>query len=820
MSKSNRQTNMQLSAETKSKKQNNLTNCSLPKNIGKNITLLLQENKITEAAKQISELKKDYANSPILWQLDALTCNKNKDFFGALRGFQKVVSLDPGVASHYSNLGLAYENYGEINKAIENYAKAIEIDPNSYITFHNMAVALDKIGDTKGAIENFKSALKIKPEFPEALNNMGALLKKVNRNQEALKCFNLALKYKANYTEALYHIALIYKQEKKIEKAANIFYELSSKFPTNIYYKLNYGLCLSDQRNFSAAIDLFRKIINESPDCGEAYLALGSVQRQLGNISEAIQLFETAILKNSKLAEAHGFLAVCLNQQGNKDAAKTAYEEGLSINPNSLSILTNFGHFHHENNDFDKAFEVYFKAHQLSIPNTEMVHNMYYAVSCMCDWVQTNVLENMYRDVGASDGYSNPFIMMQFEDNPKNQYLRSLKHGKLFFHGKNQFVANNFNRKKSKKIKIGYFSADFHNHATMRLMSGMFRHHDKTKFSIHTFMYGKSGHDDQTSIARQYSDEFCNVSMQSDEEIVKAVKKLDLDIAIDLKGYTKETRSQLFSHRLAPIQINFLGYPSTMGVEFIDYIIADKILIPETLKKYYSEKVIYMPDTYQPNDNTRQIAATKMTRKTLGVAEDAFLMCCMNNNYKVTRNEFEIWLKILGKVENSVLVFLATNKFAVSNIREAAKKRGIDKNRILFVPKLGYAEHLERLTLFDLFLDTFRINGHTTTSDALWSGLPVVTKIGNQFAARVAASLLYASNLPELVTETNEEYEALILELATNPKKLATVRQKLKNNRAKMPLFDTEKYTKNFETALSIAHQRYIDNSPLSDIIF
>lgn len=791
---------------------------TLPKNVSQNIASLLKRKKINEAANQISKLKNKYSRSPVLWQLDALVCNENKDYFGALQGFQKVVILEPDVASNYSNLGLAYENYGNFEKALENYSKAIEIEPNSHLAYHNMAVALDKQGNIEDSIKSFQSALKIKPEFPEALNNLGALLKKVNRFDEALRCLNLALKFNPNYAEASFNSALIFKQKKQFEKAAEIFNELAKKYPSNIYYIMNFGLCLIEQRSFSEASELFNKIIKEHPDCGEAYLALGAIERHFGNNSQAIKLFEIAITKNSKLEDAYGMLAVCLNLQGMQAEAKAAYHKALEINPSSINILTNFGNFYHEHDEFDKAFETYFKAHQLSLPNTDTVHNLYYSASAMCDWVQTNVLETMFKDVGASYGYSNPFIMMQFEDNPRNQYLRSVKHGKTFLHAKKRFKFPNSKKQSSEKIKIGYFSADFHNHATMRLMSGMFRHHDKSKFSIYSFMYGRSIHDEQTSIARQYSDEFHDISKQGDKEVVEFVRKIDLDIAVDLKGFTKETRSQLFSYGLAPIQINFLGYPSTMGVDFIDYIVADKILIPEFFQKDYAEKIIYMPNSYQPNDNTRQISDTKMTRKSLGVPEDAFLMCCMNNNYKITRTEFEIWLKILEKVDNSFLIFLATNKFAVKNIMEAARKRGIEKRRILFVPKLPYANHLERLTLFDLFLDTFRINAHTTASDALWSGLPVVTKVGNQFAARVAASLLYAVNLPELVTETAEEYETLILDLATNKEKLTSIRKKLQANIKSAPLFDTAGYTKHFEEKLLSAFERHSLSLPPSHI--
>ncbi|QVL45098.1 MAG: hypothetical protein KFB94_07375 [Methylophilaceae bacterium] len=302
-------------------------------------------------------------------------------------------------------------------------------------------------------------------------------------------------------------------------------------------------------------------------------------------------------------------------------------------------------------------------------------------------------------------------------------------------------------------------------------------------------------------------------------EVVEHARADQLDIAIDLMGYTSKNRSEIFQYRLAPIQINYLGYPSSMGADFMDYIIADPILIPTEQRKNYHEKVIYLPHSYIPSDNERAIGSTSTKRLDFGLPETHFVFCCFNNSYKISPHEFDIWMRLLQKVPNSVLWLSKSNESAETNLRKEAELRSISPSRLIFAEKIpDIKEHLARLKHADLFIDTFNYNAHTTASDALWAGLPIVTKQGKQFAARVASSLLHAVGLPELVTTTEEEYEALILELATNPEKLQTIKTKLEQNRLKEPLFDTHRYTRNFEKGLWQAHQLYLQGKPAQDI--
>jgi predicted O-linked N-acetylglucosamine transferase (SPINDLY family) len=295
-------------------------------------------------------------------------------------------------------------------------------------------------------------------------------------------------------------------------------------------------------------------------------------------------------------------------------------------------------------------------------------------------------------------------------------------------------------------------------------------------------------------------------------------REIGIDIAVDLAGFTALARTDIFAYRAAPIQVNYLGYPGTTGAEYIDYIIADSTLIPSKSQQYYSEKVVYLPNSYQVNDRKRVTANKVFTREELGLPIEGFIFCCFNNIFKITPGTFDGWVRILKAVNSSILWLLEDNPIAVLNLRKEAKFRGLDPNRLVFAKKINSSEHLARHYVADLFIDTLPYNAHTTASDALWTGLPVLTCAGESFASRVAASLLNAIELPELITTTQEQYEATAIDLANNPEKLKAIKYKLKRNRLTTALFDTPRFTKHIEAAYKQMYERYQADLPLNNI--
>src|SRR5262249_20308746 len=305
-------------------------------------------------------------------------------------------------------------------------------------------------------------------------------------------------------------------------------------------------------------------------------------------------------------------------------------------------------------------------------------------------------------------------------------------------------------------------------------------------------------------------DKFLDVRNRSDRDVASLARNLEIDIAVDLGGFTtRDCRMGIFSMRAAPVQASYLGYAGTTGAEYIDYLIADPTVIPPSSQKYFSEKIVYLPNSYQANDRKRRIADKTFTRAEVGLPEEVFVFCCFNNNYKITPEVFDCWMRVLKRLGNSVLWLFEENTKAASNLRKEAEIRGVHPERLIFAKRMPPPDHLARHRLADLFLDTLPYNAHTTASDALWAGLPVLTRIGETFAGRVAASLLHAIGLTELITSTPQAYEALAIELATNPEKLAAIKRKLANNRLTTPLFDTKLFTKHIEAAYAAMYERY-----------
>jgi predicted O-linked N-acetylglucosamine transferase (SPINDLY family) len=363
---------------------------------------------------------------------------------------------------------------------------------------------------------------------------------------------------------------------------------------------------------------------------------------------------------------------------------------------------------------------------------------------------------------------------------------------------------------KKEKIRIAYFSADFRNHPVSILTAELFELHDKNRFEIIAFSFGV---DDKSAIRlrlKEGFDRFIDVENMSDQKIAQLARDLEVDIAVDLGGHTAGNRIGIFSYRAAPIQVNWLGYPGTMGINFIDYIVADKNIIPDQHQKFYSEKVVSLPDTYLVDDSKRIASSRVFTRKECGLSENAFVFCCFNNDFKFNPNVLDGWSRILLAAKNSILWVSENNEHFRVNLIAEFKKRGVDSNRIIFAVREDLmADHLARYGQADLFLDTFPYNAHTTTIDSLKAGVPVLTRMGQSFASRVAASLLNAIGLPELITTSQAEYEALAIELAMNPQKLAEIKLKLANNRLTTPLFDTPLFAKNLEAAYLQMYERY-----------
>jgi protein O-GlcNAc transferase len=587
-----------------------------------------------------------------------------------------------------------------------------------------------------------------------------------------------------------------------VDEAAARYTEVLRADPANAD-ALYYLALISCQRGrFEEGAEFARKSLASDPKQARSHVILGRALHSLGLNEDALSSFDRAIALAPQLAPAHAHRADVLSKTGRNAEALDSYDRALALAPDSVADWMNRAvalialNRHDEAvASFDRGFALdpdYAQADDFRAP-------LLLSKLRICDWTdlaaETGELLAMVR---AEKPLSLPYAIVAIPSSPAEQlqcarrYVRDqpayppLWQGEAYAHD---------------RLRVAYLSADFNEHPTAYLTAGLFEQHDKSRFEITALSFGQNDNSPPRRRLEAAFEHFIDVRDNSDQEIAELMRRSEIDIAVDLMGFTKDNRLGVASRRAAPVQVNYLGYPGTMGVSYMDYILADATVIPEDHDAFYAERVVRLPGTYQINDNRRAISERTPTRGECGLPQNAFVFCCFNNPQKITPEIFDIWMRLLRAKDNSVLWLFASNAKAVANLRLEAEKRGVAVERLIFAPKASVPDHLARHRLADLCLDTLPYNAHTTASDALWAGLPVLTCLGETFAGRVAASLLKAIGLDALITRTLAEYEALAQRLSCEPAYLAALKDRLIRNRDTFPLFDTQSATRHIETA-------------------
>jgi len=566
---------------------------------------------------------------------------------------------------------------------------------------------------------------------------------------------------------------------------------------------------LSDLKRFDEAFAAYGKALSIKPDSENAWLGRGNVFWGLKRYDEALVAYDKALSFKPDLAEAwlgRGNLFYDLKRY---DEAFAAYDKALSLKPDLAKAWFGRGNLFYDLKRYDEAFAAYDKALSIKSDSGSVEGSRLQMKMHVCNWEQLDKeIGNLTNSVRAGKANCSPFVLLSLTDSP-DDHLRCAQTWVAANHPITAKSVWQDKVYKHDKIRLGYVSTDLRKHPIAYLTAELFELHDKKRFSVTAFSLGR---DDNSDIRRRLVssfDRFIDCHTLSDFDVAHAIADSEIDILVDLMGFTQDSRTNIFANRPAPIQVNYLGYPGTMGASYIDYIIGDKTLFTLANAAVYSEKLVQLPDSYWPNDRKLQISTKAFTRQEAGLPDGKFVFCCFNNSYKISPHTFGCWMRILKCVEGSALWLLAENQTAIANLKKEAESRSIDPARLVFANRVQLSDHLARHRLADLFLDTLPYNAHTTASDALWAGLPVLTQIGNAFAGRVAASLLNAIGLPELITHSREEYEALAIELALNGEKLKAIKEKLARNRLTTQLFDTSLYTKHLEAAYEAMYQRY-----------
>jgi protein O-GlcNAc transferase len=662
---------------------------------------------------------------------------------------------------------IAHHQRGQLGEAERGYLDILKAEPKHFDAQHLLGVIRHQQGRSDEALALIGAALQARPDSAQALANQGAVLCELRRYDEALASCDKALALRGDFVEAL-----------------------NSR-----------GNALQRLKRYEEALASFDRVLALRGDFVEAHNNRGNALQGLKRFAEALASYDRALALRPTYAEAFYNRGSALKELGRFEEALASFDRALALRPNHAETLFNRGDALHELKRYTDAIASYERAIALRPDHPYAYSGLAESALAICDWARTEKLsQRLAALVAEQKAIVNPFTLIRLNGDAAlhRQCATAFIVDKIggprppLWSGRHQ---------SRDKLRIAYLSADFHSHATAYLMAELFERHDRARFEVHGVSFGR---DDGSAIRRRVVkafDRFHDVRDKSDRAAAKLLSDLEVDIAIDLKGYTQDSRPEILSHRPAPIQVSYIGYPGTMGADFIDYIIADRIVLPFDRQPFYAEKIVQLPDCYQVNDRRRAIAQATPTRSEAGLPDTGFVFCCFNNNYKITAALFDVWMRLLQRVPGSVLWLLRENPDAEANLRREAKVRGVDPARLVFAGRAKLEEHLARHRLADLFLDTLPYNAHTTASDALWAGLPVLTCQGEAFAARVAGSLLTAVGLPELVTQTLADYEALALALAQDSTRLHALRERLARNRDTHPLFDTDRFRRHIEAA-------------------
>ena len=629
--------------------------------------------------------------------------------------------------------------------------------------------------------------------------------------KKAEKIYQKILSKDATHAGALHYMGVLYAEQGQPLKAIDFYNKSIESFPGVSEVHNNLGVALNNIQRQKEALISFKKAIELDPENAEACNNAGGVLGYLERQSEAKHYFLKALEIMPEHDEAHYNLAVLLGDQKNYDTAKKHYLQHLKINPNHFNALNNIGTLYAIKKQYVEACRYFQKALKLQPSHANALSQLAINQRQCCDWSEFKQMQKRLPQWQQSNykGTPNPFSFLLWADSPQAQQQCARAYTQSNLKPDTQNI-NAHPSPDDTRIRIAYISADFREHPISYLTAELYELHDRNQFEITAIAYGAKDKSPMRERLLNAFDHFYDVDHLSDIEVAELIASKGIHIIIDLVGLTQGNRAGVLARRPAPIQINYLGYVGTMGAEYIDYIIVDKFSVPPEQQPFFDEQLLHLP-CYMVIDTQREISTETPTRIACGLPNEGFVFCSFNNSYKITPDIFEIWMRCLGNVTGSVLWLLGDNEWAIENLRNEAKKQGIDPTRLIFAPRTDSANHLARHRLADLFLDTLPVNAGATASDALWMGLPLLTCAGNSFVARMGGGLLHAAELPELVTHSLEEYEALAVELATAPEKLAKLREKLITNRNNAPLFNSKAFCQDFEQALITLWNRWRD---------
>jgi predicted O-linked N-acetylglucosamine transferase (SPINDLY family) len=766
----------------------------------------------------------------------AIIAAQQGDLAGAERLVRREIELRPNYPASYNNLGLVLQQQDRPAEAIAAHRHAIKLNPNYAEACLALGNALKRQGTLDEAMDAYRSAIRSRPDYAEAHNNIGVLLQMQGQLDQAASAYGHAVALRPTYAEAQFNLGVVLHQNNELDAAESAYRQVISLNPGIAVVYNNLGTVLKDKGLLDQALKAFESALKLQTDYAEAFYNRGTVLQQqakleealaayggaielrndyadainnagivlqdLGRTGEAIDLYRRLIERMPAHAGAYNNLGTALLAEGRPDEAQTAFERALTHKSDFPEAFYNLGNAWRARGDLKEAIAAYRKALRLRPDYADAFSQLMYHRAQACEWDnfeagQENLIDMVRYGIRVPPFYllSTPASALD-QRRCAEQWIRPITPlpEAVFSHDHTALVQDG-------RIRVGYLSGDFHQHSTAHLTAELFERHDRDRFEVLAYSYGPDDHSPMRARLESAFDRFIDIQALSHREAAQRIHADKVDILIDLKGYTHHARPAISAYRPAPVQVSYLGFPATMGADFIDYIVVDPHVVPELQQPFFSERLVHLPGSYQVNDRRREVASDRTSPEDYGLPSEGMVFCSFNNSYKISPAFFDIWMRLLCAVPGSVLWLLEANGLVKGNLRSEAEKRGVDPGRLVFAPVVPSAEHLGRHRHADLFLDTLPCNAHTTASDALWAGLPVLTCSGDTFAGRVAGSLLMAIGMPDLIAGSLEEYEQTALALARDPQRLIALRQKLEKDRDTSALFDLPKSTGNIEMA-------------------
>ena len=713
---------------------------------------------------------------------------------------RQAVALPGAPASVHMRLGLAMLHQERHPEAIEAFQHALEMEPQNVDCRLNLGQALARTGDSASARDHFETVLRLDPRHADAIYNLGVLALERDELGEARQWFEQALAQSPRHVDALVNLGIVLQKQLRLDEAAGCLRRALEIEPTLATAGSSLAHILALQGRLTEAREQYLATLSLAPDLTEAHEGLASACLKLGRLKEGIRHLREVLRLDDGNCGIWTALADALFQDGQLGEAESAGRRANEIDPDAAGPYSVLALVHIVRKEVDRAIAVLETGVQRTGASS-LLGMLAHQLQRACDWAKWR---EAWREVAnrldqAAD-LGSPFWLLTEATTAEQQLSYTRRWAEAQF---GAFTAPPApprapTRGTGQRLRIGYLSSDLHEHATAHLIAGVLEQHDRERFEIFAYTYGPEDGSPMRMRVRQACEHFIDVAWDPDDVVIRRIQDDALDILVDLKGYTLGARTSILARRPCSIQVNWLGYPGTMGAGFIDYLITDSFIVPPGKEAAYSERISYLAPCWQCNDRSRPVIAP-LSRAHYGLPDDAFVFCCFNQAVKITPDIFGVWMSLLRRVPRAVLWLAEDNPLATRNLTAAAKEHGIGPDQLLFAPRLPFAQHLARYRVADLALDTFPYTSHTTASDALWMECPLVALCGETFAARVSGSILIACGLPELITHSLPDYEALAYRLASDPAFAEHIRRHLSAIKGDAPLYDAAATTRNLE---------------------